>query len=82
MVKSFRKGDGGGEADEAEEGEGELVIARGNTSKTFELLEKVLDEVTFAIACLGVRDRSESIGTWRDTWLYRTSFQPLSEGDP
>lgn len=61
LAKSFRKGDGGGQTNEAEECDGEFVIAGGDPPETFELLEKVLDEVTFAIACLGVRDMSESV---------------------
>lgn len=66
--------------DERQEGQGELVVARGDASELFDTGEETLDQVAVAVEMMVEGTGLESIGARRDHGLAALCRDCLNEG--
>ena len=67
--QSSQPDEGTSQMDERQEGFGEFVVARGDTSELLDAAEETLDQIAALVDMPVERARVESIGTWRDDCL-------------
>jgi hypothetical protein len=63
-----------------EESLGELVVPRGDGAEMFELVEKTLDEIAFAVKGEVAQARGFSVGFGWDDWGDRSIVEGADEG--
>ena len=79
-MSSVEEDGGASELNAGEENLGELVVARRDGPKLFELVEETLNEIAFAVEGEIAPARGFSVGFGWDDWRDRSSVEGADEG--